>query len=113
MTKPIIAGVSVLRNSEFPTLKHDHHLLISVLTDIDTNAGTGGGGGGAVKPEAVEVSGGGGEGVTREAGYGGQPQASEHYWSVPQYPGVVTGASAAYGHGTNPGVTGSDGLQVR
>ena len=109
MTKPIIAGVSVLRNSEFPTLKHDHHLLISVLTDIDTNAGTGGGG--AVKPEAVEVS--GGEGVTREAGYGGQTQASEHYWSVPQYPGVVTGASAAYGHGNNPGVTGSDGLQVR
>ena len=27
VTKPIIAGVSVLKNSEFPTLKYDHHLL--------------------------------------------------------------------------------------
>ena len=63
-----------------------------------------------MKPEAVEVSG-GAEAVSREAGYGGQP-ASEHYWSVAQYPGGIAGASAAYGHGSNPGVTVSEGLQV-
>ena len=63
-----------------------------------------------MKPEAVEVSG-GGEAVSREAGYGGQT-ASDHYWSVAQYPGGITGASATYGHGSNSGVTGTEGLQV-
>ena len=63
-----------------------------------------------MKPEAVEVSG-GGEAVSREAGYGGQP-ASDHYWSVAQYPGGIAGASAAYSHGSNPGVTVSEGHQV-
>ena len=63
-----------------------------------------------MKPEAVEVSG-GGEAVSREPGYGGQT-ASDHYWSVAQYPGGIAGASAAYGHGSNPGVTVSEGLQV-
>ena len=109
MTKPIIVGVSLLRVSNIKTPSAEASSLISVLTDIDTNAGTGGGGG-AVKPEAVEVSG-GGEAVSREAGYGGQT-ASDHYWSVAQYPGGITGASATYGHGSNTGVTGTEGLQV-
>ena len=64
-----------------------------------------------MKPEAVEVSGGGGE-AREAAGYGGQTQAAEHYWSVPQYPGGLSGTSTAYGHANNPGVTGSEGLQV-
>ena len=65
-----------------------------------------------MKPHCVEVSG-GGEAVSREAGYGLQT-ASDHYWSVAQYPGAggIAGASAAYAHGSNPGVTVSEGLQV-